>query len=1483
MSELDNYDVDCYTDIEKNDKLLDALPAKWDIYTLMIKGEADYDTKELEEVVGKLRAYELSMKKKDTGYDQVQDPGIYNGLTSSSSHDPSSDSATSFLSCDNEQVIVNEDGDVCFVAAVGGSTGVKRTSTSKQSSNAKSMPMSVKSAEEHLALLASFVASYENYIQGKISDPATLDEDYDQIDPDDLEEMDLQWQMAMISRRVKRFMNRTGRKFVGKNVGFDKAKVKCFNCQSYGHFARECQKEKHETSSQSSNNRNSSNNSNSRALISTAREGSYDWSIHLENDENVTQAFMAEIVPVDEGEATVVDEKTTEAEEDKADQATDAEKEKPESEHEMEADEKDEIIKRMGAQLAALMANSDKATREVSNSATSVCLKCRELQGEVDKLSTQNKSLVSEMSNVKESNFFAKRNESSYLKKIKGYEAEIEALTCKLNEKLQVIDLAHDMMAEKTKEISDRNKELSDAQLKIVELEKKLGQFFVMKHMMGGLKKSNDKKTVGFQGFNEVPPPLSHDYSFLPNEDEFTDFLSTSPSSFTSSQGDVFVDNDAKKENNSKPVLKKKNTPSKNNNQTFVKKVNFVQGSDMKTETAVIEEESNVEFAKNKNIEKSEIKQTDQNPSKASSSEPESSSKASGEKSLKRRSCFKCHTKGHVASCCPNKKVEAQLSEKQRGKSQEKNGDKKERESNSPKKSAPKQQQGVASGVDKAEKGTPQVPRFQRNQPRFQPESTSGRYERPRSSSPRMNNQNSNNFRSQGQYQNRYHNNGGRTFYNNGFRNYNNQASWNQNSSIQRSHSPNTYRNPQDQRPYGNPAPFPSTGPRSKTPVRSDGHWMDVPVVDESGRPKTIKAWLLRRIINLWYVDSGCSRHMTGDATLFSEFEEYDGGHVNFAAAKGGRITGRGKVTNGKITLDKVNYVEQLKHNLMSVSQVCDKGHSVHFTNTGALVLKPGLVIPDDWIVMRAPRKNDTYVMDMGAKDPTAAVACLLSKASEAESMLWHRRMAHIHYRKMNYIIKNELVKGVPLLRFQVEDKCLPCQKGKQHKKPHKSKTVNSINAPYELLHMDLFGPVNVRSIGGKYYCLVVTDNYSRYSWVFFLGTKDETTEMLIDLFTKLENVHDARIKRIRSDNGTEFKNRILDLYCLRKGIEHQYSAPYTPQQNGVAERKNRTLIEAARTMLSDSKLPVLFWGEAMNTACYVLNKVLTVKHFNKTCHELMFNEKPNLTGFEPFGLPCTIVRNKDKQKFGEVADEGYFQGYVPGTPNKRVFNQKTDDSQLIQTVIGEDDEGEFMPRSNVDMSDAPETSHGAADPDSSDSEPEPNQGEDFINPFANQNIQGEVGSNLGDNLEVDVVATTRANRDHPVDMIRGDPTAGVQTRRSIAANSGLFVSIEKTGIVNECLYSCFISQEEPKNIHMALKDNSWVEVMQEKLAQFAKLKVWELVDLPKGEREIRTKWVFRCKKDERGIVTRNKARLVVKGFNQQEGIDYNEVFAPVV
>ena len=219
---------------------------------------------------------------------------------------------------------------------------------------------------------------------------------------------------------------------------------------------------------------------------------------------------------------------------------------------------------------------------------------------------------------------------------------------------------------------------------------------------------------------------------------------------------------------------------------------------------------------------------------------------------------------------------------------------------------------------------------------------------------------------------------------------------------------------------------------------------------------------LLQRIINWWYVDSGCSRHMTGERSLLTDLKTIKGSYVSFASAKGGNITGMGVVTNGKITLEKVNYVEQLKHDLMSVSQIFDKGNSVLFTTLEALILKPGFVIPEEWIVMRAARKNDTYVIVMSVSDPSMKSTCLLSRDSELDSLLWHRRMTHLNFRKMNFITKNGLVQGVALKIFAVDDKCLPCKMGKQHRKSHMSKHVNSISSTFELLHINLFGPVKV-------------------------------------------------------------------------------------------------------------------------------------------------------------------------------------------------------------------------------------------------------------------------------------------------------------------------------------------------------------------------------------------------------------------------------------
>ncbi|GJR77259.1 retrovirus-related pol polyprotein from transposon TNT 1-94 [Tanacetum coccineum] len=194
-----------------------------------------------------------------------------------------------------------------------------------------------------------------------------------------------------------------------------------------------------------------------------------------------------------------------------------------------------------------------------------------------------------------------------------------------------------------------------------------------------------------------------------------------------------------------------------------------------------------------------------------------------------------------------------------------------------------------------------------------------------------------------------------------------------------------------------------------------------------------------------------------------------------------------------------------------------------------------------------------------------------------------------------------------------------------------------------------------------KKYCLVVTDDYSRFSWVFFLRTKDETSEILKNFIKEIENLVDKKVKIIRSDNGTEFKNHVMDEFCREKGIKREYSVARTPQQNGVAERKNRTLIEAARTMLADSKLPTTFWAEAVSTACYVQNRVLVVKPHNKTPYELFRGIKPAIGFMKPFGCHVTILNTLDKLgKFDGKSDEGFFVGYSLSSKAFRVYNIRT-------------------------------------------------------------------------------------------------------------------------------------------------------------------------------------------------------------------------------
>ncbi|GKE46842.1 putative ribonuclease H-like domain-containing protein [Tanacetum coccineum] len=377
------------------------------------------------------------------------------------------------------------------------------------------------------------------------------------------------------------------------------------------------------------------------------------------------------------------------------------------------------------------------------------------------------------------------------------------------------------------------------------------------------------------------------------------------------------------------------------------------------------------------------------------------------------------------------------------------------------------------------------------------------------------------------------------------------------------------------------------------------------------------------------YWDSGCSRHMTGNISYLSEYEPYDGGYVSFGHG-GGKITGKGTIKTGKLEFENVYFVKELKYNLFSVSQICDNKNSVLFTDSECLVLGKDFKVDDSHVLLRTPRQHNMYSIDLNNIVPHKNLTCLIAKASVDESMMWHRRLGHLNFKTMNKLVRNNLVRGLPSKSFENDHTCVACLKGKQHKASCKTKLVNSVSKPLHTLHMDLFGPTSVSSLNHKWYCLVVTDDFSRFTWTFFLKSKDETGSILRNLITEIENLKDLKVKIIRCDNGGEFKNREMDEFCTKKGIKREFSNARTPQQNGVAERRNRTLIEAARTMLADAKLPVTFWAEAVSTACYVQNRVLVNKSQNKTPYELFNGRSPAIGFLRPFGCHVMILNNLD-------------------------------------------------------------------------------------------------------------------------------------------------------------------------------------------------------------------------------------------------------------
>ncbi|KAH9697749.1 Integrase catalytic domain-containing protein [Citrus sinensis] len=426
----------------------------------------------------------------------------------------------------------------------------------------------------------------------------------------------------------------------------------------------------------------------------------------------------------------------------------------------------------------------------------------------------------------------------------------------------------------------------------------------------------------------------------------------------------------------------------------------------------------------------------------------------------------------------------------------------------------------------------------------------------------------------------------------------------------------------------------------------------------------------LKKKKNKWYLDSGCSRHMTGNYAWFSSFTKIEnGGDVSFGDNSKGKILGIGNVGKVSSTLiENVCLVENLKHNLISISQLCDKGYKVIFD-------------------------------------------------------------------KFSRVIENSCDGKI----IFVGNRCV--------------------------------------------------DDYSGYTWVLFLANKDDAIDAFKVLFKKIQNEKGYGIVCIRSDHGGEFENHAFETFCNDFGIEHQFSSPRTPQQNGVVERKNRSIQEMVRTMLNENSLPKYFWAEAVNTVCYVLNRVLIRPKLNKTSYELRKNRKPNIGYFKVFGCKYFILNTKDNLgKFDPKSDVGIFLRYSNSSKAYRVYNKRTlvveesmhvtfDESNPSSTekvVVDNDVDEDLQKESSKDNQ--KDASHGNQDEQHEEMNVEQNEG-------TSQSLPKE----------------WRYVSSHPKDVILGDPSRGVTTRSSLR---------------NTCDHNAFISQIEPKSFADAENDESWIMAM---------------------------------------------------------------------
>lgn len=601
-----------------------------------------------------------------------------------------------------------------------------------------------------------------------------------------------------------------------------------------------------------------------------------------------------------------------------------------------------------------------------------------------------------------------------------------------------------------------------------------------------------------------------------------------------------------------------------------------------------------------------------------------------------------------------------------------------------------------------------------------------------------------------------------------------------------------------------------------------------------------------------WVVDSAASYHATPNKEFFTSYKAGDFGKVRMGNSSNANIVGVGDVciqTNVgcTLTLKDVRHVPDLRLNLISVHAL-DRAGCYSSFGDGKWKLSKGSMIIARGKVCNTLYKTQVKQVGEG----------LNAVEDDASPNLWHKRLAHMSEKGLQILARKSLI---PYAKDTKLNPCDHCLFGKHHKVSFSKRLKRKKNI-LEMVHSDVCGPMEVETLGGSRYFVTFIDDASRKVWVYFLKTKDQVLQYFKRFHAMVERQTGKPLKCLRSDNGGEYTSHDFKNYCFEHGIRHEKTVPGTPQHNGVAERINRTIMERVRCMLRMAKLPKPFWGEAVQTACYLINRSPSVPLGFDIPERVWSGHDIKYSHLKVFGCKAFAhVSKEQRQKLDDRAIPCIFLGY-----GDEEFGYRLWDPEKKRVIRSRDvvfHEQETM--SDSATQEKAKESGGNVD----------------LTPVSPPRENATTGGELDDHGVEDEPATEEPATEDAEDeggVEQGEPIPAPDLRRSdrLRFPSTKYPSSE---------FILLTEEGEPENIEevQTHKDKiEWMKAMQEEMNSLQKNDTYDLVELPKGRKALKNKWVFKLKKDGDKLV-KYKARLVVKGFGQKRGIDFDEIFSPVV